>query len=171
MEDVLRRCGICPNSYGCCFRSAAKAAGRHCIDNAIHTFAGVQLRLECGHLMKARGYSEPTGMAKTTGAYTLPSGRIIHTVGSIAEGAAAESDRRLLADCYSACLDEAAGTGCRSIAFRCISTGVFGFPRGEAAAVAVGTVGRWLRESKSSMTVVFDVFSECDEDLYRRLLA
>lgn len=144
--------------------------GHHCIDNAIHTFSGVQLRLECARLMEEQGYAEPTGMSKVTGAFNLPCEHIIHTVGPIAEGAVTESDRRLLANCYTACLDAAADIGCGSIAFCCISTGVFGFPQDEAAAIAVHAVRRWLDAHDSSMVVVFDVFSERDEELYRRSL-
>lgn len=145
--------------------------GHHCIDNAVHTFAGVQLRLECARLMESQGYAEPTGMSKVTGAFNLPSGLIVHTVGPIVEGAATDSDRRLLANCYTACLDAAADAGCRSIAFCCISTGVFGFPQDEAAEIAVSTVRQWLEEENSSMTVVFNVFSDRDEGLYRNLIA
>lgn len=145
--------------------------GHHCIDNAIHTFAGVQLRLECARLMEEQGYAEPTGMAKETEAFNLPCKRIIHTVGPIAEGNATPSDRALLADCYTSCLDAAADAGCRSIAFCCISTGVFGFPQEAAADIAVRTVKGWLDECASPMTVVFDVFSEVDERCYRRLLS
>lgn len=145
--------------------------GHYCIDNAIHTFAGVQLRLECAHLMEEQGYAEPTGMSKVTGAFNLPCKHVIHTVGPIAEGAVTEFDCQLLANCYTSCLDAAADAGCRSIVFCCISTGVFGFPQDEAAVIAVSTVKRWLGESDSPMTVVFDVFSEHDEGLYRRLLA
>lgn len=145
--------------------------GHHCIDNAIHTFAGVQLRLECALLMEEQGYPEPTGMAKVTDAFNLPCKFVIHTVGPIAEGATTESDCRLLANCYTSCLGAAEEAGCKSIAFCCISTGVFGFPQDEAASIAVKTVKRWLDEHDSSMTVVFNVFSDRDEDLYRALLA
>ena len=87
-----------------------------CIDNAIHTFAGIQLRLECARLMEEQGYPEPTGMAKVTSAFNLPSKRIIHTVGPIARGDASDLDRALLANCYAACLDAALEAGCESIA-------------------------------------------------------
>lgn len=145
--------------------------GHHCIDNAIHTFAGVQLRLECARLMAEQGYPEPTGMAKATDAFNLPARHVIHTVGPIAEGVVAQADKSLLANCYTSCLDAAVDLGCGSIAFCCISTGVFGFPQKEAAEVAVATVRDWLARNGETMTVVFDVFGDSDEALYRRLLS
>ncbi len=144
--------------------------GHHCIDNAIHTFAGVQLRLECARLMKAQGYPEPTGMAKLTGAFNLPSRFIAHTVGPIANGRASATDAALLANCYTACLEAAADAGCGSIAFCCISTGVFGFPQREAAKIAVNTVADWRARTGAQLAVVFNVFHETDETLYRELL-
>lgn len=145
--------------------------GHHCIDNAIHTFAGVQLRLECALLMEEQGYPEPTGMAKVTDAFNLPSKLVIHTVGPIAEGATTESDCRLLANCYTSCLGAAEEAGCKSIAFCCISTGVFGFPKKAAARIAINTVKNWLSEEESDMTVIFNVFSLADEALYASGLA
>lgn len=145
--------------------------GHFCIDNAIHTFAGIQLRLECARLMESQGYPEPTGMAKVTSAYNLPSKYVIHTVGPIANGAPSETDARLLANCYTSCLDAAVELGCNSIAFCCISTGVFGFPQREAAEIAVATVEGWLAARPDlDMRVVFDVFGEEDEVIYRELL-
>lgn len=145
--------------------------GHHCIDNAIHTFAGVQLRLECARLMAEQGYPEPTGMAKATDAFNLPARHVIHTVGPIAEGIVTQADRALLANCYTSCLDAAADLGCESVAFCCISTGVFGFPQREAAEIAVATVRDWLTRNGRDITVVFDVFGDADEALYRRLLS
>lgn len=144
--------------------------GHHCIDNAIHTFAGIQLRLECARLMEAQGYPEPTGMAKVTGAFNLPSKYVIHTVGPIAEGFASETDQALLTNCYTACLEAAADVGCKSVAFCCISTGVFGFPQTIAARIAIHTVDTWLAHTESPLNVVFNVFSEKDEQLYKSLL-
>lgn len=144
--------------------------GHHCIDNAIHTFAGIQLRLECARLMEEQGYPEPTGMAKVTSAFNLPSKRIIHTVGPIVRGEASGLDRALLANCYTTCLDAACEAGCDSIAFCCISTGVFGFPKDEAARIAVTTVREWLDAHADPPEVVFDVFGETDERLYKVLL-
>ena len=141
-----------------------------CIDNCIHTYAGVQLRLKCAEIMEAQGHEEPTGRAKLTPAYNLPSKYVIHTVGPIVEGPLTEEHCRLLASCYRACLDIAAENGCGSIAFCCISTGVFGFPKREAAEIAVGTVKEWERESGGSIRVVFNVFGNEDREIYRGLL-
>lgn len=149
--------------------------GHFCIDNAIHTFAGVQLRLECAQIMRAQGIEEPVGRAKVTAAYNLPARHVIHTVGPIAQGPVTARQREQLARCYTACLDAAAARGLESIAFCCISTGVFGFPRDEGAKVAVGTVRAWLRDrakrgDAGTLRVVFDVFDEVDEQIYQGLL-
>lgn len=144
--------------------------GHHCIDNAIHTYAGVQLRLECARLMAAQGHEEPTGVAKVTDAYNLPAMRVIHTVGPIANGYPTARHRAQLATCYRSCLDAAAAEGLRSIAFCCISTGIFGFPQREAADIAVRSVRAWLEGAESDLTVVFNVFGAADERLYRELL-
>lgn len=145
--------------------------GHFCIDNAIHTFAGIQLRLECARLMEEQGYPEPTGMAKVTDAFNLPSNHVIHTVGPIAGGSATPTDRSLLANCYTSCLDAAAELECSSIAFCCISTGVFGFPQNEAARIAVETVKTWLDQHPGKLEVVFNVFSDKDRSLYHTLLS
>lgn len=144
--------------------------GHHCIDNAIHTFAGIQLRLECARMMEGQHYPEPTGVAKVTDAFNLPSRCVIHTVGPIAEEFATETDKALLANCYTACLDAAVKAGCKSIAFCCMSTGVFGFPRDEAAAIAVATVKDWLASHEQAIEVIFNVFTEKDRELYERSL-
>ena len=144
--------------------------GHHCIDNAIHTFAGVQLRRACAELMEVQGHEEPTGMAKITPAYNLPSKHVIHTVGPIANGEPTDLHRKQLASCYRSCLDLAAENGLASIAFCCISTGVFGFPQKKAAELAVNTVRKWLNENDLDMTVVFNVFVGEDEHIYHELL-
>ena len=145
--------------------------GHFCIDNAIHTFAGVQLRAECARVMREQGHVEPTGMAKVTPAFNLPSKWVIHTVGPIIGGGRPTGcDRALLACSYRSCLDSARAIGAESIAFCCISTGVFGYPQDEAAAVAVETVGEWLDAEGSGLHVVFDVFGERDEAIYHGLL-
>ena len=144
--------------------------GHHCIDNAIHTFSGVQLRLECARIMEAQGHEEPTGRAKITPAYNLPSKHVIHTVGPIADGHPSDLHREQLASCYASCLDLAAENGLASIAFCCISTGLFGFPQREAAQIAVRTVGEWLDASGSDMAVIFNVFLPEDEAIYKALL-
>ena len=144
--------------------------GHYCIDNAIHTFAGAQLRLECARIMDAQGCEEPTGCAKITAAYNLPSRHVIHTVGPIANGRPTELHRAQLASCYRSCLDLARENGLSSIAFCCISTGVFGFPQQEAAQIAVETVRKWLNRTSAQMTVVFNVFTDSDYDIYADLL-
>lgn len=146
----------------------------YCIDNAIHTFAGIQLRLECARLMREQGHPEPTGRAKLTDAYNLPSRHVIHTVGPIANGRPTQEHRAKLASSYRSCLDAAAQAGDASIALCCISTGVFGFPPDEAAPIAVGAVRTWLAErdaaNEPTPTVVFNVFDEADEARYAKLL-
>ena len=144
--------------------------GHHCIDNAIHTYAGVQLRIECAKIMEAQGHEEPTGSAKITKAYNLPSRHVIHTVGPIANGHPTNLHRTQLANCYRSCLDLARKNSLNSIAFCCISTGLFGFPQKEAAKIAVDTVRAWLDAASSSMTVVFDVFSDNDFAIYKNLI-
>ena len=146
------------------------APGHHCIDNAIHTYAGVQLRAECARIMEAQGHEEPTGKAKITAAYNLPSKHVIHTVGPIANGRPTELHRKQLASCYTSCLDLARVEELQSIAFCCISTGVFGFPQQEAATIAVNTVRAWLDANEKDIAIVFNVFSEADEHIYRHLL-
>ena len=147
--------------------------GHHCIDNAIHTFAGVQLRLECAGLMEAQGHDEPTGQAHITGAYNLPARHVLHTVGPIVEnGHPSRRQREQLSSCYTSCLDLAAEQELGSVAFCSISTGVFGFPIEVAAPIAVAAVRSWLdKHPETEMTVVFDVFSEHDEQVYREALA
>lgn len=143
----------------------------YCIDNAIHTFAGVQLRIECARLMAEQGVDEPTGTAKITPAYNLPSKHVIHTVGPIANGQPNSEHRAQLASCYESCLNLARENGIKSIAFCCISTGVFGFPQQEAAQIAVDTVRTWLDTNPDAgITVVFNVFSDADEAIYRHIL-
>ena len=142
-----------------------------CIDNIIHTMAGVQLRLACHALMEAQGHEEPTGQAKITPGFNLPAKHVLHTVGPIVDGPLTGEHEGLLASCYRSCLTLAAENGCESIAFCCISTGVFRFPAGRAAEIAVETVERWLAETGSGMRVVFNVFKDSDLALYRALLA
>lgn len=144
--------------------------GHHCIDNAIHTFAGIQLRAACDQIMQAQGHEEPTGCAKITDAFNLPSRYIIHTVGPIANGHPTPQHREQLASSYRSCLDLAAENGLTSIAFCCISTGVFGFPQEKAARIAIATTRQWLATHENKMTIVFNVFSETDCEIYSRLL-
>ena len=142
-----------------------------CIDNAIHTYAGVQLRIECAELMRRQGHLEPTGSAKITAAWNLPSKHVIHTVGPICPGEPGERECSELASCYRSCLDMAAAHKLGSIAFCGISTGVFGFPAQRASRIAVATVREWLdAHPDTDIDVVFNVFSERDEALYEELL-
>lgn len=118
--------------------------GHHCIDNAIHTYAGMQLRQDCAVLMDKQGYAEPTGQAKITKAYNLPCQYVIHTVGPIVYGQVTKLDCELLSSCYRACLELADQYHLSSLAFCCISTGVFHFPNELAAQIAVETVEQYL---------------------------
>ncbi len=120
--------------------------------------------------MEAQGHEEPTGQAKITPAYNLPCRYVIHTVGPIVDGALTQAHRELLASSYRACLDIAEENGCGSIAFCCISTGVFGFPKPEAAEIAVQTVKDRKSEKNSAIKVVFNVFGDEDLAIYRRIL-
>ena len=140
----------------------------NCIDNCIHTFAGVRLRLECAEIMNRQGHEEPTGGAKITSAYNLPCKYVIHTVGPIVQGRLTDEDCRLLKSCYRSCLELAAEQGIESIAFCCISTGVFGFPKKEAAEIAVETVRNFLKTK--SIKVIFNVFGSDDYEIYKNLL-
>ena len=142
----------------------------NCIDNCIHTYAGVQLRLKCAEIMAEQGYAEPTGQAKITPAYNLPCEYVIHTVGPIVQGKLTQEHCALLESCYRSCLELADENGVGSIAFCCISTGVFMFPNDKAAEIAVGTVQKYKAETGSKIEVVFNVFKERDEEIYRKLL-
>jgi O-acetyl-ADP-ribose deacetylase (regulator of RNase III) len=142
----------------------------NCIDNCIHTYAGIQLRNYCNALMEAQGYPEPTGTAKLTPAFNLPCDYVIHTVGPIVQGRLTETHRKQLASCYRSCLELAAAHQIESIAFCCISTGVFMFPNEDAAKIAVETVRNYLNETGSNLNVVFNVFKDEDLDIYTQLL-
>lgn len=140
----------------------------NCIDNCIHTFAGVRLRYECGQIMEKQRCEEPTGQAKLTKAYNLPCDYVIHTVGPIVQGRLTEEHCRLLESSYKSCLDIAVQNGISSIAFCCISTGVFGFPQKEAAQIAVRTVREYRKTH--DVQVIFDVFGDDDYEIYKKLL-
>lgn len=142
-----------------------------CIDNCIHTFAGVQLRLYCEEMMEAQGHAEPTGQAKITPAYNLPCRYVLHTVGPIVGGHLKETHCRQLADCYRSCLSLAAENGLKSVAFCCISTGEFHFPNEKAAEIAVATVKEFLAQKETSVEkVIFNVFKDRDREIYEELL-
>lgn len=140
-----------------------------CIDNAIHTYAGIQLRLECADIMMKQGHEEATGQAKITKAYNLPCDYIIHTVGPIVRGRLTENDCDLLKSCYIECLKKAEESGIKSIAFCCISTGEFHFPNKKAAQIAVSTVTEYLKKSEMER-VIFNVFQDNDKEIYTKLL-
>lgn len=141
-----------------------------CIDNCIHSFAGVQLRLECDEIMTKQGYSEPTGQAKITNSYNLPCKYIIHTVGPIINGKLTSEDCDLLESCYKSCLELAVKNNLESIAFCCISTGEFHFPNDKAAQIAVKTVEEFMKKETSLKKVIFNVFKDMDKEIYRKLL-
>ena len=141
-----------------------------CIDNCIHSFAGVQLRLECDEIMTKQGYSESTGQAKITNSYNLPCKYIIHTVGPIINGKLTSEDCDLLESCYKSCLELAVKNNLDSIAFCCISTGEFHFPNDKAAQIAVKTVEEFMKKETSLKKVIFNVFKDMDKEIYRKLL-
>ena len=142
-----------------------------CIDNAIHSAAGLQLRDACSRLMQAQGHPEPNGRAKLTEGYNLPARYVLHTVGPVIRGPVTRRDRADLAACYRSCLELAAEHGLRSVAFCCISTGEFHFPNREAAEIAVHTVRAFLDRTATTIErVIFNVFQDVDLAIYRRLL-
>lgn len=143
--------------------------GHFCIDNAIHTFAGIQLRNDCHQIMKKQGYLEPTGKAKITKAYNLPCQYVLHTVGPIIRSKVTKKDEALLASCYESCLRLAEEYHLKTVAFCCISTGVFHFPNEQAARIALKTVQEYLKNSTIEK-VIFNVFKDKDERIYRNLL-
>ena len=147
----------------------------NCIDNCIHSAAGIQLRQECYELMQAQGHDEQTGLAKITLGYNLPAKHVIHTVGPIiSQGSLPTKEQEeQLASCYRSCLDIAVANLLKSIAFCCISTGVFNFPNLRAAEIAIATVKEWIFEHQDSSIsqIVFNVFLDKDYDIYRRLLS
>lgn len=142
----------------------------NCIDNCIHTYAGIQLRNKCAEIMDAQGYEEPTGQAKITPAYNLPCDYVIHTVGPIVQGRLTKDHEALLESCYRNSLAIADENSVGSIAFCCISTGVFMFPNERAAEIAVETVRKYKEENNSSIKVIFNVFKDEDAAIYHRLL-
>ena len=148
-----------------------------CIDNCIHTFAGVQLRAECHrqmNLLKARygaDYEQPTAVPMLTDAFNLPAKKIVHVVGPVVRDGLNAGLEKDLADCYTNTLELCAGNGLHSVAFCCISTGVFRFPNRRAAEIAVQTVEKWLKEHESGIErVIFNVFKDEDKEYYEQLL-
>ena len=139
----------------------------HCIDNAIHSAAGVQVRLDCNAAM--RGKQAENGDVIVTKAYNLPSKFIFHTVGPIVCGRVTAQNVADLKKCYVSCLEKADETKLKSIAFCCISTGVFGYPKKEAAGVAVRTAKEYFAQKNSGLKVIFNVFTEEDDAIYKRI--
>lgn len=121
--------------------------------------------------MSEQGYDEPTGTAKITPAYNLPSAYVLHTVGPIVYGQLTEKHCRQLEDCYKACLELAADNGLKSVAFCCISTGEFHFPRKKAAEIAVHTVYEFMKSDSRIEKVIFNVFKQEDYEIYKGLLS
>lgn len=142
----------------------------NCIDNCIHTYAGIQLRNACAEIMEKQGYEEPTGRAKITPAFNLPCKYVLHTVGPIVQGHLTEEHEELLASCYRSCLELADENDVKSVAFCCISTGVFMFPNERAAEIAVQIVRDYRREKNSGIEVIFNVWKDVDYEIYRELL-
>lgn len=140
----------------------------NCIDNCIHSFAGVQVRLDCDKIMK--GGDEPNGQVKVTRAYNLPSKYIFHTVGPIVHGKVTKQNEIDLRSCYLSCLNKAKETDLKSIAFCCLSTGVFGYPKDTACALAVKTVKTWQKQNGYDIKVIFNVFTDEDRYYYEREL-
>ncbi len=140
-----------------------------CIDNAIHTYAGVQLRAVCADIMNCQGHEEKTGGAKITPAFNLPCDYILHTVGPIVSGKLTPRDEALLESCYTSCLRLAEENSIKSVAFCCISTGKFHFPNEKAAEIAVNATERYREQNQSEIEVIFNVFKDADYQIYREL--
>ena len=154
-----------PDMLGCLIPN------HNCIDNIIHTKAGVELRLECAEMMEAQGRKEAVGRAKITSGHNLPADHVIHTVGPyVRDGKVSPMKKDLLKKCYTSCLKLADEKGLSNIAFCSISTGVFGFPKEAAAEIAVDSVKKYLQNTKTGLEVIFNVFDDEDLEIYRRHL-
>lgn len=154
-----------PDMLGCLIPN------HNCIDNIIHTKAGVELRLECAEMMEAQGRKEAVGRAKITSGYNLPADHVVHTVGPyVRDGKVSPMKEDLLKKCYTSCLKLADQKGFSNIAFCSISTGVFGFPKEAAAEIAVGTVKKYLQNTQTGLDVIFNVFDDEDLEIYRKHL-
>ena len=146
------------------------APNHRCIDNAIHTFAGIELRMACSRMIEYMDMPEKTGVARKTYGFNLPAKHVIHTVGPIIYDSLTDIEREQLASCYRSCLELANAYSLQSIAFCCISTGEFRFPNEDAAQIAIDTVRTYLKETNSKIQVVFNVFKDIDYDIYNKLL-
>lgn len=168
--DITRlRCGAIVNAANSGMTGCYQPC-HNCIDNCIHTFSGIQLRNYCSELMERQGHEEPPGQAKITPGFNLPCDYVIHTVGPIVQGRLTRRHCDLLASCYRSCLELADARTIKSIAFCCISTGVFRFPNRRAAEIAVQTVTEYRAEKNSEIEVIFNVFKDIDLAIYRELL-
>ena len=161
------RCGAIVNAANCSLLGGGGVDGAI---HRIHSYAGVELREYCAELMRSQGHEEPTGRAKITPAFNLPCRYVLHTVGPIISGRVTRRDEELLASCYRSCLELAAENGLESVAFCCISTGEFHFPNERAAEIAVKTVEEFMQKESSVRKVIFNVFKDRDEEIYRKLL-
>lgn len=148
-----------------------------CIDNCIHTYAGIQLRQECARRMSSLrlrfgdDYDQPTAVPMLTDAYNLPAKKVIHIVGPVVDSELMPEHEEKLAECYRSVLDMCRENGFRSVAFCCISTGVFRFPNERAAQIAADTVTEWLKADTDSMDrIIFNVFKDEDKGYYEALL-
>lgn len=148
-----------------------------CIDNCIHTFAGVQLRAECSRQMNqlrikyGKDYEQPTAVPMLTDAYNLPAKKVIHIVGPIVQYELTPELEMDLADCYLNTLDMCLDNNLKSVAFCCISTGVFHFPNKRAAGIAVSAVDSWLSQHPGAIErVIFNVFKDEDKKYYEELI-
>ena len=168
-DITLLRCDAIVNAANSGLTGCYKPM-HNCIDNCIHTYSGVQLRYECAKLMEAQGYDEPTGKAKITNAYNLPSRYVLHTVGPEVGYRLLPEQPEELSSCYVSCLKLADEYGLKSIAFPCISTGVFGYPKADAAKTAVSAVKSYLEGETGIEKVIFNVFKDEDRAIYEELL-
>ena len=146
------------------------APNHRCIDNTIHTFAGIELRMACSRMIEYMDMPEKTGVARKTYGFNLPAKHVIHTVGPIIYDSLTDIEREQLASCYRSCLELANAYSLQSIAFCCISTGEFRFSNEDAAQIAIDTVRTYLKETNSKIQVVFNVFKDIDYDIYDKLL-
>ena len=141
-----------------------------CIDNAIHTFAGIELRMACARMTEYMDMPKKTGVARMTYGFNLPASHVIHTVGPIVYDTVTDLEKEQLSSCYRSCLELANAYSLNSIAFCCISTGEFRFPNELAAQIAIDTVRRYLKETNSKIQVVFNVYKDIDYEIYNKLL-
>ncbi|MCR5743957.1 MAG: protein-ADP-ribose hydrolase [Lachnospiraceae bacterium] len=168
--DITRlRCGAIVNAANSGM-TGCYIPCHNCIDNCIHTYAGIELRSYCQKMMDEQGCEEATGQAKITPAFNLPCSYIIHTVGPIVDGRLTEAHEEALRSCYMSCLNKAEEYSVGSVAFCCVSTGVFGFPNQRAGEIAVETVRSFREQTGSRIEVIFNVWKDIDYEIYEKLL-